>query len=222
MFLRLSRPHHHDTINILTVCYFKSIMENKNHQQENFKSTYQSLVNSARILFVEKGYQAVSIDEISGKALVTKGAFYHHFKNKKQLLSACYKQQLIMIDAYITTKTDLTNGWSALESIFEHYLDYIIDNNKNLIPIQEVMPIIGWNELEKISLEYITGKVNAIVSKLIQENQLKAYDDDVLKNLLNGWFMHIAIHAKNLKELADKKGQFIAIYRGFLLCLKDK
>ena len=85
MFLRLSRPHHHDTINILTVCYFKSIMENKNHQQENFKCTYQSLVNSARILFVEKGYQAVSIDEISGKALVTKGAFYHHFKNKKQL-----------------------------------------------------------------------------------------------------------------------------------------
>ena len=222
MFLRLSRPHHHDNINKLTVCYFKSIMENKNHQQENFKSTYQSLVNSARILFVEKGYQAVSIDEISGKALVTKGAFYHHFKNKKQLLSACYKQQLIMIDAYITTKTDLTNGWSALESIFEHYLDYIIDNNKNLIPIQEVMPIIGWNELEKISLEYITGKVNAIVSKLIQENQLKAYDDDVLKNLLNGWFMHIAIHAKNLKELADKKGQFIAIYRGFLLSLKDK
>ncbi|QBL10742.1 hypothetical protein E0Z06_15045 [Rheinheimera sp. D18] len=123
---------------------------------------------------------------------------------------------------YATTKTDLTNGWSALESIFEHYLDYIIDNNKNLIPIQEVMPIIGWNELEKISLEYITGKVNAIVSKLIQENQLKAYDDDVLKNLLNGWFMHIAIHAKNLKELADKKGQFIAIYRGFLLSLKDK
>jgi len=60
-------------------------MENKNHQQENFKSTYQSLVNSARILFVEKGYQAVSIDEISGKALVTKGAFYHHFKNKKHI-----------------------------------------------------------------------------------------------------------------------------------------
>ncbi|MEH3790187.1 hypothetical protein POW49_20455, partial [Escherichia coli] len=53
-------------------------------------------------------------------------------------------------------------------------------------------------------------------------SQLKAYDDDVLKNLLNGWFMHIAIHAKNLKELADKKGQFIAIYRGFLLSLKDK
>ncbi|EIP0756711.1 transposase, partial [Salmonella enterica subsp. enterica serovar Uganda] len=26
----------------------------------------------------------------------------------------------------------------------------------------------------------------------------------------------------NPKELADKKGQFIAIYRGFLLSLKDK
>ncbi|EMM7419179.1 TPA: hypothetical protein ACJFRG_004876, partial [Escherichia coli] len=56
----------------------------------------------------------------------------------------------------------------------------------------------------------------------ISWSHYQAYDDDVLKNLLNGWFMHIAIHAKNLKELADKKGQFIAIYRGFLLSLKDK
>ncbi len=69
--------------------------------------------------------------------------------------------------------------------------------------------------LKKISLEYITGKVNAIVSKLIQENQLKAYDDDVLKNLLNGWFMHIAIHAKNLKELADKKANLLLFTAAF-------
>ncbi len=87
-------------------------MEKKNHQQENFKSTYQSLVNSARILFVE-GYQAVSETRF-GKALVTKGAFIITLKIKT-ITSACYKQQLIMIDAYITTKTDLTNGWSALE-----------------------------------------------------------------------------------------------------------
>ncbi|HBN7305495.1 TPA: transposase, partial [Escherichia coli] len=59
-------------------------------------------------------------------------------------------------------------------------------------------------------------------TKSVSWQHHQAYDDDVLKNLLNGWFMHIAIHAKNLKELADKKGQFIAIYRGFLLSLKDK
>ncbi|WP_446497502.1 hypothetical protein [Escherichia coli] len=77
---------------------------------------------------------------------------------------------------------------------------------KNLIPIQEVMPIIGWNELEKISLEYITGKVNAIVSKLIQENQLKAYDDDVLKKTYSMAGLCISQYMrKNLKELADKK-----------------
>lgn len=29
------------------------------------------------------------------------------------------------------------------------------------------MFIIGWNEFEKISFEYIIGKVNVIVSKLI-------------------------------------------------------
>ncbi|WP_446494785.1 hypothetical protein [Escherichia coli] len=51
---------------------------------------------------------------------------------------------------------------------------------------------------------------------MIQENQLKAYDDDVLKNLLNGWFMHIAIHAKNLKELADKKANLLLFTAAFI------
>ncbi|MBG5919365.1 TetR family transcriptional regulator [Providencia stuartii] len=195
-------------------------MENRNQQQKNFKSTHQLLVDSARILFVEKGYQTVSIDEISAKALVTKGAFYHYFKNKKQLLCACYKQQLTIIDNYITTNVDLMDSWSALERVFECYLDYIIANNHTLIPIQEVMPVIGWNELEKMNLEYTSGRVNAIIGELIQQHQLKDYSDDVLKNLLNGWFMHIAIHAKNIKQIAEQKNQFIAIYRDFLLSLK--
>ncbi|WBA57995.1 TetR family transcriptional regulator [Providencia sp. 21OH12SH02B-Prov] len=195
-------------------------MKNRNQQQKNFKSTHQLLVDSARILFVEKGYQTVSIDEISAKALVTKGAFYHHFKNKKQLLCACYKQQLTIIDNYITTNVDLMDSWSALERVFECYLDYIIANNHTLIPIQEVMPVIGWNELEKINLEYTSGRVNAIIGELIQQHQLKDYSDDVLKNLLNGWFMHIAIHAKNIKQIAEQKNQFITIYRDFLLSLK--
>lgn len=93
-----------------------------------FSLTSASLARFSRFLACE-----VFNFSIFALISVTLGAFYHHFKNKKQLLSACYKQQLIMIDAYITTKTDLTNGWSALESIFEHYLDYIIDNNKNLL-----------------------------------------------------------------------------------------
>lgn len=38
-----------------------------------------------------------------------------------------------MIDVYIIIKIDLINGWFVLESIFEYYFDYIIDNNKNFI-----------------------------------------------------------------------------------------
>lgn len=61
-------------------------MNTLTRQQENSARTRQALLISAHGLFIEKGYQSVSIDEIARDARVTKGAFYHHFKSKSDLL----------------------------------------------------------------------------------------------------------------------------------------
>jgi len=50
----------------------------------------QKLVKTAFDLFASKGFRNVSLDVIASKAGVTKGAFYWHFKSKKELiLAAC-------------------------------------------------------------------------------------------------------------------------------------
>ncbi|WP_435357895.1 TetR family transcriptional regulator [Morganella morganii] len=69
-------------------------MNTLTRQQENSARTRQALLISAHGLFIEKGYQSVSIDEIARDARVTKGAFYHHFKSKSDLLLHCYEIQL--------------------------------------------------------------------------------------------------------------------------------
>ncbi len=51
-------------------------MNTLTRQQENSARTRQALLISAHGLFIEKGYQSVSIDEIARDARVTKGAFY--------------------------------------------------------------------------------------------------------------------------------------------------
>jgi AcrR family transcriptional regulator len=52
------------------------------------EATRQALLASARSLFGEKGYAATSVDEVVKHAGVTKGALYHHFKDKDQLFRA--------------------------------------------------------------------------------------------------------------------------------------
>jgi TetR/AcrR family transcriptional regulator, transcriptional repressor for nem operon len=43
-------------------------------------------------LFRRNGYVATTVDEICGRAGVTKGAFFHHFESKEALAEACLRQ----------------------------------------------------------------------------------------------------------------------------------
>ncbi|HGM9811549.1 TPA: TetR/AcrR family transcriptional regulator [Proteus mirabilis] len=69
-------------------------MKLKSRQQENSEQTRLALLEAGQYLFVNQCYYDVSIDEISRYARVTKGAFYHHFSNKKALLRECYLLQV--------------------------------------------------------------------------------------------------------------------------------
>jgi len=49
--------------------------------------THQKILDSAITLFSSKGYDQVSIDMLMQHANLTRGAFYAHFKNKKDVYS---------------------------------------------------------------------------------------------------------------------------------------
>jgi TetR/AcrR family transcriptional repressor of nem operon len=51
-------------------------------------SARRKLLDGALVLIREKGYASTSVDELCAAAGVTKGAFFHHFKNKDALAVA--------------------------------------------------------------------------------------------------------------------------------------
>ena len=56
--------------------------------------TRELILNAAETLFLTKGYEAVSIDEICESVGMTKGAFYYHFKTKEDVLSSLFIPKL--------------------------------------------------------------------------------------------------------------------------------
>jgi AcrR family transcriptional regulator len=57
-------------------------------RSRNFDRTRTLLIDAAAVLFGAKGYDAVAVDTIVQHAGVSKGAFYHHFDSKDDLLDA--------------------------------------------------------------------------------------------------------------------------------------
>jgi AcrR family transcriptional regulator len=65
----------------------------------------QALLTSARVLFETEGYAATSTEALLAQTGLTRGALYHHFRDKKDLFAAVVEQMHQELAAAIDTAT---------------------------------------------------------------------------------------------------------------------
>jgi len=61
-------------------------------------NTKEFIIDEAFNLFINRSYEAVSINDISKAIGLTKGALYHHFKNKEELFKSVVDKYLFIPD----------------------------------------------------------------------------------------------------------------------------
>lgn len=61
----------------------------------------KKLLDAAASLFLEKGFDETTVDEIALRAGTGKGTFYHHYESKAALLHALQQQVIADFEAYI-------------------------------------------------------------------------------------------------------------------------
>src|SRR2546423_15591513 len=67
-------------------------MNVKSRKAEQAEATQAAVIGAARALFAARGYADVPTGEIVQRAGVTRGALYHHFRDKRDLFRAVVEQ----------------------------------------------------------------------------------------------------------------------------------
>lgn len=198
------------------------IMKLKSRQQENSEQTRLALLEAGQYLFVNQCYYDVSIDEISRYARVTKGAFYQHFSNKKALLRECYLLQVKHAVQKLDEVPTYDDKWQELTALFSLCVDHIYQCKNELIPLQEVISVLGWKEWEEIDANILIPRIQHCVDILFAEKQICAYSPAIVVNLIYGFITHIAINLKNEASLPKEAcSDFKAIFADFLIGVKQ-
>ena len=68
-------------------------------------NTKDFIIEEAFKLFLNRSYEAVSISDISNAIGLTKGALYHHFKNKEELFKSVVDKYLFTPETFADIKT---------------------------------------------------------------------------------------------------------------------
>ncbi|WBU89771.1 TetR/AcrR family transcriptional regulator [Cellulophaga omnivescoria] len=119
--------------------------------QQELKSeiTKQLIVDKAFNLFYKNGFKTTSIDKIMKETTLSKGAFYHHYKNKKELGTAVIslKVKKRVADGMIAPLMKSGNAYTILESVFVNRLkSFPFFDKQNGCPMNNLINEIGNTE----------------------------------------------------------------------------
>ncbi|MDN3665028.1 TetR/AcrR family transcriptional regulator [Algibacter miyuki] len=147
--------------------------------QQNQKSefTKQTILNESFKLFYQNGFKTTSVDTIMKSTKLTKGAFYHHYKNKKELGLAVISSKLQerVFNGMIAPLQEPGNVISILENTFSERLkSFSLHDKKHGCPTNNFINEIG--DLEsayQMALKQIIEEWRAALIILIERGKLE-------------------------------------------------
>ena len=158
-------------------------------QAEHSQATRARLLAAARPLFAERGYAAVGTEEIVRRAEVTRGALYHHFADKRDLLRAVHEdieaELAEEIGAKIAAEAEAgTDARAVLELGARAFLDACERPEIARIALVESPAVLGWSEWREIDERYGLGLVTAALELGMDAGAIRRQPTKPLAHLL--------------------------------------
>ncbi len=95
------------------------------------KTTKEHILEVSFLLFLQKSYKAVTLKEIVEKAGVSKGAFYHYFKSKKELFEE------VVTHFYLQMCTQNFEAYDQ-RSLKLFYKDVLVNIEKEFLSLRQI------------------------------------------------------------------------------------
>jgi AcrR family transcriptional regulator len=151
------------------------------------QQTRERLLAVAETLFVDVGYQGVSIERIVQRAGVTKGAFYHHFNDKLSAFLAVFERidremSERVMDAALLGTTPLDMIRRGMRCNFE----LCIEPRYGRLVYLEGPAALGWREWHHIDSRLAGAIINTGLQAAVESGELRTPSLPALSTLLLG------------------------------------
>lgn len=141
-------------------------------QAERTAATRAALLTAARKLFADKGFSAVSTQNIVAAAGVTRGALYHQFGDKTGLFAAVYEEVECGLTAEVAEQIAAAQPDGALDAMrlgARLFFEKCAAPDIHRIVLIDAPAVLGWDRWREVGMKYGLGTVEALLTQAIAD-----------------------------------------------------
>jgi Transcriptional regulator len=156
----------------------------------------ERLLESAKILFSQKGYYATSVEDIVESAGFSKGAFYFYFKSKEELFKSLVEEMHLNIVKRL--ENFLERELPLEDALIEHAKVFLEDiyQNRHIAQIF-LFQLVGTNEefreLYYTKVSHLRELLAKMVDRAIQRGEINYKNAENIVNLYAGFLRMLVL-----------------------------
>jgi len=166
----------------------------QSRREETSAATRQALLAAARELFAAQGYQATGIEAVAQACRVTRGAFYHHFTDKRALFDALVVQLQTEAAAIVNQRARAEPGrWARLLAGIDASLDVCSERAFRRLVLQEGPSVLGLKRYREIDEAATLGAFTAALRSLQRSGELDFDDVELLSRMISAMVCEVIL-----------------------------
>jgi AcrR family transcriptional regulator len=187
-------------------------------REAHARDTRRALLDTARRIFTRDGFRATRTEEIVEQSGLTRGALYHHFRDKEDLFRAVHEEVLGEVAPLLWRRASdpSASSWTLFRANSEIYLEAASTNEAyRQIVLVDGPAVLGWEYLSDrhnspthTIAEYLRGAVD--------EGVLEPQPIDPLAHLLAALGAGSAMYVAHAEDREEARTQITACYERFL------
>ena len=159
------------------------------------------MIAAARESFAKDGYEATSTDAILGRAGVSKGALYHHFASKAELLAAVFETVSHELMARAQAAAGTGPVRAVLVSALKAWLRAVLEPDVRAIVLDAGPAVLGMMKARSIEETITQAPMRRAIEQAVANGEVRCEDSDLAARLLAAVVTELALTATQ-RELA--------------------
>lgn len=168
------------------------------------EETKNELMTVAARHFSKYGYGETSLETIVSEVSMTRGALYHHFKNKKGLfIKVLEVLQAEVSDEVVAASEKWENNWDRLYYGCRAFIETSVSDSHRQIILIDAPSVLGWNEWRKLDSEHSMKNLKHLLSLMKENGEIKDLSLEMLTHSLSGAMNESALFIASNPESAS-------------------